>query len=136
MAASSDQERAFSSVELLAAGEMEKRVADWHREGVSGCRVFLYQLDGDDGQQRLWMDGVLSIHGLHLRFENVEVEEECEQGYFGVLSVRDPSGSWHELRSNENCGCAQHHLGDRQAQPLCLDFSDVLQRYADHRESL
>lgn len=107
---------------------------DWHREGVSG--LFLYQLDGDDAQQRLWMDGVLSIHDLHLRFENIVVQEECEQGYFGVLSVRDPGGSWHELRSEERCGCAQHQGGGRQPQSLCLDFSEVLQRYSEHRESL
>ena len=108
--------------------------SQWHQTGVSG--LFFYQLDGDLAQRRLWMDGVLSIHGLHLRFENIEVNEECEQGFTGAISIRDPGGSWHDLRSEESCGCAQYQADRNQSQPICLTFSDVLRSYADHWESL
>jgi hypothetical protein len=110
-------------------------LTDWHRSGVSG--LYLYQLDGSPGQYRLWMDGVLTIHDLHLRFENVEVSEFCPQGFSGLIGIRDPNGLWHELQSSESCGCASlTSAGEQQDTQLCVSFFSVLERYASHLESL
>ena len=53
-----------------------------------------------------------------------------QSGFLGTVEMRDPSGLWHVIVSEELSECAQHsYAGVPSEQTICLDWSKHIEHF-------
>ena len=103
----------------------------WVQYGISG--LFFYQsLRDNNGNLEISLDGAIQWNGQSLAFDDVILFSDSP-GFIGTVEMRDPSGLWHVIVSEQLSECAQHSYdGLPSEQPICLDW----QQHIEHFESL
>ncbi|MEC8381736.1 MAG: hypothetical protein VXZ96_15510 [Myxococcota bacterium] len=100
----------------------------WVQHGISG--LFYYQsLQTNGGTLEISLDGAIQWNGQSLAFDDVILFSDSP-GFLGTVEMRDPSGLWHVIVSDELSECAQHSYdGLVSEQAICLDWSNHIEHF-------
>lgn len=83
----------------------------------------------------LTAQGGVTWHGTSLHFDELVFSEACPDHPGGVLSVRDPVGSWHRLELTECEPCAEVVFAEGEVLgEACLDFGDAVEAVYEELE--
>ena len=101
---------------------------NWVQYGISG--LFFYQaLQETDGSLEISLNGAIQWNGQSLAFDDVVLFSD-QPGFLGTVEMRDPSGLWHVVVSEQLSECAQHsYAGGLSEQPICLDWSKHIEHF-------
>jgi len=97
----------------------------WLEEGVSGSiETTMTHSETDD---EIWLSGAVGFSGIQLYTSQLQTARSCDWGLTGALSVRDPSGAWHEIVFGHECGrCGMASFQGEPIGEVCPDLSGMV----------
>ncbi len=96
----------------------------WLEEGVSGAvEITLIHSESDD---EIWMSGAVGFSGIQLYANQLQLQQSCDWGMAGDLSIRDPSGAWHEIEFGHQCTpCGKASFAGQPEGDVCPDLTPL-----------
>ena len=111
-------------------------VYSWLANGVSGSlQVTLNSASEGDF---MMFNGALSLNDISLDFTDFKLLSTCDDNTaVGVLSIRDPTGTWHSLDYGDQCSpCAQVSWEGEPTGELCPDLSPIVATFKPYFKDL
>lgn len=123
-----ERQNYFLEGELQGSWMWEGSDITWVSSGISG--LLKYDVLKEGPVTYTTLDGALQWGGQSMAFNQLKLSSKCE-GFQGELMLRDPSGIWHTLFSEDMCSpCAQHWFGDVEStEQVCLDWHNMKEHF-------